>query len=116
MANEAPAADYRELLEEERDSLARQLEELGFAAGSGSALNYDSNFADSSQVTAERGENEALVNELRNALIEVERALAKVEEGTYGICEKCGNQIAPARLEAKPAVRTCIDCATNNRR
>ena len=94
----------------------RQLEELGFAAGSGSALNYDSNFADSSQVTAERGENEALVNELRNALIEVERALAKVEEGTYGICEKCGNQIAPARLEAKPAVRTCIDCATNNRR
>ncbi len=116
MANEAPAVDYRELLEEERDSLARQLDELGFAAGSGSGLNYDSNFADSSQVTAERGENEALVNELRNALIEVERALAKVEKGTYGICEKCGNQISPARLEAKPAVRTCIDCATNNRR
>lgn len=115
MTNEAPAADYRELLEEERDSLARQLEELGFMAGSGNGLSYDSNFADSSQVTAERGENEALVNELRNALAEVERALEKVEAGTYGTCEKCGNQISPARLEAKPAVRTCIDCATNRR-
>ncbi|MGA8295683.1 MAG: TraR/DksA C4-type zinc finger protein [Acidimicrobiales bacterium] len=115
MTNEAPAVDYRELLEEERASLARQLDELGFAPGSGSGLSYDSNFADSSQVTAERGEAEALVAELRNALTEVERALEKVEDGTYGICEKCGSQISPARLEAKPAVRTCIDCATNRR-
>lgn len=112
MPNEAPTVDYRALLEEERRDLQAKLEELGVGGG---GLTYDSNFADSSQVTAERGENEALVAELRNALAEVERALAKVEEGTYGICEKCGNQIAPARLEAKPAVRTCIDCATNRR-
>jgi RNA polymerase-binding transcription factor DksA len=111
---DAPSVDYRALLEEERASLEHQLAELGFAAG-GAGLSYDSNFADSSQVTAERGEVETLVAELRNALGEVERALARLEHGTYGICQKCGKPIAPARLEAKPTVTTCIDCATQHR-
>ena len=115
VANEAPAVDYRTLLEIERDSLARQLGELGFGLGENNGLSYDSNFADSSQVTAERGETEALVAELRNALGDVEHALERVNEGTYGVCERCGNQIDPARLEAKPAVRTCINCATARR-
>ena len=78
-------------------------------------MSYDSNFADSSQVTAERGEAETLVAELRNALGEVEHALAKVDAGTYGRCEKCGQPIGAARLEAKPAVRTCIACANARR-
>ncbi len=62
MANDAPttdpAVDYRALLEEERASLSHQLAELGF--GDAGGLKYDPNFADSSQVTAERGEAEAL--------------------------------------------------------
>jgi DnaK suppressor protein len=110
--NDAPALDYRSMLEAERDSLARQLEELGFG---GTGLNYDSNFADSSQVTAERGETEALANELRLALAEVEAALHKLDDGTYGVCERCGAAIAPARLEAKPGVRLCITCASLQR-
>jgi len=44
--------------------------------------------------------------------IEVEHALAKFEEGTYGRCENCGQPIAPARLEAKPGARLCINCAS----
>ena len=115
VANEAPTVDYRTLLEIERDSLAGQLDELGSGPGEGNGLSYDSNFADSSQVTAERGETEALVAELRHALGDVEHALRKVEEGKYGTCESCGNPINPARLEAKPAVRTCINCATARR-
>ncbi len=115
VTNEAPPIDYRTLLEVERASLERQLAELGSGPGTGTGLSYDSNFADSSQVTAERGETEALVTELRNALGEVEHALVKVDGGTYGNCEKCGQPIAPARLEAKPAVRTCIACANARR-
>jgi RNA polymerase-binding transcription factor DksA len=42
----------------------------------------------------------------------VELALDKLGAGTYGSCESCGKPIAPARLEAKPAARTCIDCAS----
>ena len=112
MTNDAPVLDYRALLEAERDSLERQLAELGVG---GDGLSYDSNFADSSQVTAERGEAETLVTELRGALSEVERALERVEHGSYGVCERCGRPISPARLEAKPAVRTCIDCASAQR-
>jgi RNA polymerase-binding transcription factor DksA len=109
MTDVAPA-DLRAQLERERDDLRRQLAELGFGEGGG--LDYDSNFADSSQVTAERGEAEALAASLKETLDEVEAALSKFEAGTYGVCESCGQPIAPARLEAKPAARYCIDCAS----
>jgi DnaK suppressor protein len=108
---DAPTVDYRVLLEEERDDLLAKLEELGMGTG---RLNYDPNFADSSQVTAERGEVEALVGKLREALGEVESALSKLENGAYGRCEDCGQPIDPLRLEAKPAARYCINCASKH--
>jgi RNA polymerase-binding protein DksA len=114
MSSDAATADQRASqraqLEEEQAELRRQLAELGF--GDAGGLKYDSNFADSSQVTAERGEAEALAASLREALDEVDNALDKLKKGTYGICENCGKPIAPARLEAKPAARLCIDCAS----
>jgi RNA polymerase-binding transcription factor DksA len=113
MANEAAAVDYRELLEEERSSLLHKLEEIGF--GPDGNLTYDANFADSSQVTAERGEAEALAAQLQEALAQVEKALRKIEQGAYGTCERCGKRISPARLEAQPATAFCIDCASVRR-
>jgi len=113
MAGDAPTdtdVDYRGLLEAERADLRAQLAELGFGEEGG--LKYDPNFADTSQVTAERGEAEALAGQLREALAEVEAAIERLEKGTYGRCERCGQQIAPARLEAKPAARRCISCAS----
>ena len=97
-------------MEEERAQLRDKLAELGF--GDGGGLSYDANFADSSQVTAERGEAETLALQLRDALAEVEHALDKLSADRYGLCESCGKPIAPARLEAKAAARTCIDCAS----
>ena len=113
MSADATTHDLRALLEEERDSLRRQLSEFGYGA---EALDYDPNFADSSQVTAERGETEALAKTLLDTLAEVEHALAKFGSSTYGQCESCGRAIAPARLEAKPEARYCIECASNARR
>lgn len=110
MASDAPSLELRALLEQERAELAHQLAELGF--GDAGGLTYDANFADSSQVTAERGEAEALAASLREALGEVERALEKMDQGTYGVCESCARPINPARLEAMPAARLCIDCAS----
>jgi len=117
MASDAPTsgpvlADYRVILEDERDSLARQLAELGY--GDAGTLSYDSNFADTSQVTAERGEAEALAGELKEALADVQAALQRVEDGTYGRCSKCGLPIAEARLEAMPAAQFCIKCASGS--
>jgi RNA polymerase-binding transcription factor DksA len=112
MPNEAPTAetadvDYAELLRTERAGLQAQLSELGYA-DQGSGLSYDSNFADSSQVTAERGEAERLATELRETLEDVEAALQRLETGSYGLCEVCGKPIGAARLEAMPAARLCI--------
>lgn len=115
MARELELVDLRALLEQERSDLRAQLVDLGYGDG-GAGLTYDSNFADSSQVTAERGEAEALASKLKDALAEVEHALEKFEGDTYGTCEKCGKPIAPARLEAMPAARLCMDCTAATRR
>jgi DnaK suppressor protein len=112
MPNEAPTAetadvDFAALLQAEQAGLQAQLKELGFA-DQGSGLSYDSNFADSSQVTAERGEAERLAGELQDALDEVEAAIERLQAGSYGHCEVCGKPISAARLEAMPATRFCI--------
>jgi RNA polymerase-binding transcription factor DksA len=107
---DAPTIDYRQLLEVERRQLQSELSELGFGEGGG--LDYDPNFADSSQVTAERGEAGVLAGQLRETLGEVAQAIARLEDGSYGRCEVCGAEIAPARLEAMPATRFCIDHAS----
>ena len=109
MASDLALADVRASLAAERDELEAQLARLGHGAVAGD--HYDPNFADSSQVTAERGENEALVTKLVEALNEVEHALGKFDNGGYGVCEACGKEIASARLEARPEARLCIDCA-----
>ena len=103
-------SDLRAQLQEERDDLLQQLAELGVGQGA-AGLTYDANFADSSQVTAEKGENEALAATLQEALAHVDDALTRMDEGTYGKCVKCGKDISPARLEAMPSSTRCIDCA-----
>ncbi|HEX5614938.1 MAG TPA: TraR/DksA C4-type zinc finger protein [Acidimicrobiia bacterium] len=102
----------REQLLADRAHVTEQLEQLGV----GSELSsYDEGFADSGQVTAERGEVEALAGTLLDTRAEIDDALARVEAGTYGVCEGCGTPIPPARLEAMPTARLCIACASNKR-
>ena len=54
----------------------------------------------------------ALEKRVRDQLAAVEHALHKFEEGTYGLCESCGQPIDPARLEALPQARRCMSCKT----
>ena len=112
VTSDAPTIDYRRLLEDERRQLKSELSELGHGEGGG--LNYDPNFADSSQVTAERGEAVVLAGQLRETLDEVALALAGGwrTAPTVGAESACGVTIhGSARLEAMPASRYCIDHA-----
>jgi RNA polymerase-binding transcription factor len=102
----------RAQLEEERARIRGQLEQMGHF---GHRMSFDEGFADSGQVTAERGEVEALANSLVETLTEIEHALEKFDVGTYGVCENCGAEIPEARIEAKPAARLCINCASARR-
>ena len=105
MPAQSTLATLRASLEEERDQLRRQLAGLGAGGG---GLDFDENFADSGQVAAEQGESRVLAASLEEQLRDVERALDKMEEGSYGKCEVCGDAIAEPRLEAMPATRFCI--------
>lgn len=53
---------------------------------------------------------------LESGLLRTERALAKLDEGTYGTCDRCGEAIAPGRLRAMPDSIVCIACAAAERR
>lgn len=88
--------------------LREQIAELDVTEGTHA---YDENFADSGQVAAEHGENKALLNKLQAQLADAERAVNKMDDGTYGLCEKCSEPIADARLEVMPATRFCINHA-----
>ncbi len=107
MPDQSLLSTVRSDLADERDRLNGQISALEPGGGS----EFDDNFADSGQVAAEQGENKVLASQLRSELDEVERALAKLDDGSYGKCETCGEPIAEPRLEAMPAARYCIQHA-----
>lgn len=63
-------------------------------------------------IAFERTQVEALLDQSRRHLSELDRALRRLDEGAYGTCEVCGTPIAPERLAARPTARTCIACAS----
>ncbi|HZD70506.1 MAG TPA: TraR/DksA C4-type zinc finger protein [Actinomycetes bacterium] len=96
----------------EQDELTRQLRDLGARQDADGIENpfLDEGFADAGQATAERVNLLTMVKSLRDALHEVQDALQRMEAGTYGVCQRCGNPIPEERLEALPATRLCISC------
>jgi DnaK suppressor protein len=105
------AAARRELLEEQQRSLRREMEELGADPDADEvAFEADAGFSDRSHSTEERGRVIATARALRANLRDVERALAKLQDGTYGRCDRCGGPIGEERLEAIPWALLCIDC------
>ncbi|RKT80029.1 TraR/DksA family transcriptional regulator [Terracoccus luteus] len=76
----------------------------------------DEHDPEGSTIAYERSQLSALAAAAQGHLDEVEQALARVHEGTYGRCVVCGVTIAPGRLEARPTARTCIDHADRGRR
>ena len=100
------APKVRAELEHHRHDLRARLAEL--TTDGDAAPDFDDGFADSAQVAAEQGENLSLAATLREQLDEAESALARLDGGTYGFCEVCGEPIGDVRLEAMPATRFCI--------
>jgi len=105
---------FRALLETERSRLEHaraavhhgnsQLEETGdLAIGSGDHI------ADSASDTYLRELDGGLEENAEHLLTEIQTALERIDEGTYGLCVTCGKPIAPERLEAVPYAARCID-------
>ena len=62
-------------------------------------------------MTQEWSQRTAVLADARAELAEVDRALARIADGTYGVCTNCGKRITVARLDARPTAELCIDCA-----
>jgi DnaK suppressor protein len=101
----------RAALEADLANVERQLAEHGFSHDGGSVtVDVDEGFADSAAATTERAEAIALADQLGSHRNDVVNALKRVEAGTYGKCERCGNEIPVERLEALPTATLCVAC------
>jgi len=111
VVDESTLASLRAQLERQHVELRKEIEEQG-ADPDRDEVEFvdDPGFSDRSHSTEERSRLISLVRALRSNLREVDRAVAKMQAGSYGTCERCGNPIALERLTALPSVRLCIDC------
>jgi RNA polymerase-binding protein DksA len=104
------ADQIRATLLEERERLSgirRSLEEAAAEAGA-ELSTIDQHPADGGSDTFERAKELAILERTESQLADVERALDRLEAGTYGTCEACGEPIGAARLRARPAARLCL--------
>lgn len=107
--DDATLGELRTALLTQRDHLRAEIGSLG-ADPDSDDLTFvdDAGFADRSHSTEERSRAISLVRAHQATLRSVERALARIDEGTYGTCERCGEPIAVERLEALPWAVLCI--------
>ena len=108
-------ATARELLLAEqaraRDRVAAlEREFAGLAEAAGAAGTDDEHDAEGATLAFERQHVAALALAAREHLADIDAALARLADGSYGICQACGQPVGAARLAARPAARTCIGC------
>ncbi len=94
-----------------RERLVADLQRLTAPPESGATVSFGKRVGDGTTEAVERISTTATARSLAASLAEVDRALAKLAEGSYGSCDGCGAVIPPARLEARPATARCIECA-----
>ena len=98
--------DVRSILSAERTRLRAELAESSVAPG---PMTYGSQAAAATQVF-EQQRDLALRERNEIQLAAIERALGRIDDGTFGVCARCGDEIAPDRLTALPWAAHCIDC------
>ncbi len=113
--DERTLQELKRRLDEERERLEAQVAELNMAErellSEASGENaYRDHMADQGSATFERELDMTLEENLREMLDDVLAALARVEEGTYGRCARCGADIPAERMEAVPIASLCITC------
>ena len=82
----------------------------------GGAIGYSTHQADDATEAFEQAKGLTLRQNTERLLKQVESALARFEDGTYGLCCDCGRPIDPARLEALPYAQLCLDCQSKQER
>lgn len=113
--------DPRALLGAERQAAIERIAALerdfsGIIEAAGQANADDEHDPEGATIAFERQHIAALVSQARDQLSQVEGAIARLDAGRYGECERCGQAIGAGRLAARPTATTCIDCAGRSAR
>jgi DnaK suppressor protein len=95
-----------------RDELASELERLTAPPDATASVSFGKRVGDGTSEAVERLSTTAAARSIATSIAEIDRALAKLDDGTYGICDGCGRAIPQARLEGRPASALCVGCAS----
>jgi RNA polymerase-binding transcription factor len=106
----------RRELEARRDVTRDRIAVLAARPERGSAVGFGKRIGDGTVEAVSRLTDIGVGGSLEHALARTERALAKLDEGTHGLCDACGAAIPPARLQAMPDSVRCLTCAAAERR
>ena len=108
--------EQRELLLAERETYVHQADALKAEAQALAEdmepgdIQFDEESGEGDTMNVERERDLAMSAQARAAVDEIDRALHKIDIGTYGVCERCGNPIPKARLKALPYAALCVGC------
>jgi DnaK suppressor protein len=106
-------ASLKTMLLERRQTLTREIDELIARHRSDQLLQRDQSVADTGDRSLQdsTGEQQISILEVRNRMRnQIDEALRRLEDGTYGTCEDCTREINPERLKAMPFARRCVEC------
>ena len=98
----------RRRLEDQRAQLQEEIKQFRIAGRDN--LGYSNHQADDATDAFEQAKELSLLQNTERLLAQVETALARFERGVYGICDRCGDRIDPARLKALPYATLCMAC------
>jgi len=110
----------RDLLTDERAATVERVQTLAgslsdIVSNSDGANSDDEHDPEGSTIAFERAQVTALLASARASLEALDEALARLSDGTYWVCQRCGGEIAPERLAARPAAVHCFACAGSTR-
>lgn len=103
--------EVRAVLEAKRAQLLADMERMTAPPEDASNISFGKRVGEGTSYAVERLVQVELHDQMQVVLADVTRALAKLDDGTYGICDACGGGIAPARSEGLPWATLCVSCA-----
>lgn len=112
----AQLARFEARLRAERADAEERLAEFGNAMTEVRTARSDASADDEHDpegptMTQEWSQRTAVIADVRSELADIDHALTRIANGTYGVCANCGKRITVARLDARPTAELCIDCA-----
>ena len=101
----------RQTLVDRKAELEVELGRLTAPPTTGAAVSFGKRVGDGTTEAVERLSTTATARSITHSIEDIDRALVKIDDGTYGTCDVCGNDIGVARLDALPAASRCVECA-----